>query len=747
MKQLKFKLLSIGILICCGLSLSLAQDTGDVFPINPGSIEGNINSAFYRARYSFELVKDDRVTITMDNTSGNLDPYLLLFDPAGELMIANDDKAESGNRNAIIEFTAAESGIYIVEATRFDQESGTTSGTYRLTLMLAGAGQNPVTIDPLGLPPNFAVPFTPIEYESYGTGTLNAIQTELYYAFGGRQGDFVKITATARTGDLIPQLNILNRDAQVISNTTQTKPNEVVTLATVPETGWYLIEVKRQTGGGTYDMYIARLADRVITPGASVKGELNETTPTLSYVFNATINDRVFASLVLDNQVADVKPRIAIVDTNQQELESRTSNTQQAGTRTTIPRSGSYLIEVSTIGTGFGGTFSLNLNRIPSDISKLNIVPATYNERYKDVITNDNPLHYYRFSGKAGELWTISMQAAQQMALDPYLILTDENLNELAFSDNVGNSNAARITQFSLPVDGSYYVIASRAGLVRGVTQGEYSLSFTVGQIQLQSGVLTATLNWSGVADLNLFVRAPSGRTISWSNPSLPDGGNLQIDSNTNCETPTSQPVEHIYWANNIPLESGDYTMWVWYQNACGVNVDVPFTLSIGAFGQEILHIASTEQQVIQLSPKQRYEAVVRINDLSSTVIKAGEFSAPTRQIEASQGGDILIRYGETLTGSLNNEVYALFYQFIGEEGDQISISVETQTGTLDPIVILRTPEDRNLASNDDINPVSRNSYLEYTLENSGQYVISVTRFALRDGTTTGAFTIKLDKQ
>ncbi len=75
-----------------------------IFPLSPGTVEGNINDAVPSVRYSFDANADDSVSISMDTTSGDLDPFLYLYAPDGSLLERNDDR-ESGNRNALIALT------------------------------------------------------------------------------------------------------------------------------------------------------------------------------------------------------------------------------------------------------------------------------------------------------------------------------------------------------------------------------------------------------------------------------------------------------------------------------------------------------------------------------------------------------------------------------------------------------------------------------------------------------------------
>ncbi len=711
---------------------TLAQS--NVFPITPGSYEGNINATAFSTRYEFTLPAGRTATIDMQSTSGDLDPFLLLFD-SNETLLLNNDDYEEGNRNARIVYTAENTGTYIIEATRFDQENGTTRGTYRLSVAIAGS-ETETPIDPLSIAPSFGVPFTRLDYNTIGTSELTDPTQKAYYALGGQQGDFVRLVMTAVTGDLDPAAAILNADLTVISRIADTAQGEITVYAALPETGWYLIEAGSSTGIGRFTLYATRLAGAVITPGETLTGSFGVDNNIFSYIFNATIGDRIFASVTADTNGQELE--LTIFDLSLGVITARVADTNLVRVPSVIiPRSAPYILQVRSTGR-VRGNYSLNLRTIPVDASKLNIQTAAYNSRTTGILSDTSSLNYYRISGKAGELVTIAMNTPDNQ-LDPYLILLDNTLTELAFNDNAGATRNARIAQFRLPADGDYYILATRNGLSRGDTIGDYELLLTVGELSLATGSLMVTLRWEGDADLNLFVRDPSGQIVSWSNPAIASGGLLQIDSNTGCETLSTQPVEHVYWVNPTPME-GDYTVWVWYQNVCVRPEPTLFALEMRLNGDTLL---SVDNQTI--APATRFEASVRVFEGGSAVVNRGSVSNPSAQQQASQGGDTLILYSQSITGTINGEVYARFYQFQGSAGDTIAINVERLTGTLDPIVVLRDANDRNLVLNDDINALTQNSRLIYTLPYNGQYVIAVTRYGLRDGTTTGDFRLRLD--
>jgi hypothetical protein len=709
-----------------------------IFPLTPGSsIEGNLNNNIPAARYSFVANRGDSVTISMESTSGDLDPFLVLRDPNG-LTIAQNDDAQSGQRNALITATLDQTGTYTIEATRFDGAEGTTNGTYRLSLVIAGTPTQEAPTDPLTVPPNFGVNFSILEYEEYGGGLLNENVSRRYFAFGGDQGDLVRIIITRLNGDLVPQLNVLNSSLAAVPGERQARDTEFIAYVTLPQRGWYLIEASARSGSGNFDLYIDRLSGAILRVGEPVVGEFTPETPSISYIFNARIGDFITANMFTTEQNSGVQPELRLLNLSLQTIDSA-QGTRFATLQAAIPRSGPYIIQATNLRPETTGGFNLRLTSRPVNIAQLPITPINFNESVKGVVNSQAPIVYYRFTGKIGSLVTVRMTATDG-DLDPFLILTDSDLNELAFNDNASGSRNARIAQFALPKDGDYIILATRTGLANGTSSGSFDLALTVGQFTPQPGAVTATVRWTGEADLNLFVRDPSGQTVSWSNPSVPSGGRLEIDSNTNCETPSDQPVEHVFWPGSAPT-LGDYEVWVWYQNTCGRNVPIDFRLNLAVGGKIVLEVNTT------LQPGQRFDSSMRVlDDGESFPINRGRIVTPSPQQNASEGGDTLIFYGDAITDTLTNQVYARFYQFEGQAGDQVTIRAEAVTGNLDPILVLRDVNNQNLATNDDENPETKNSLLTYTLPANGNYVIAVTRFGVQDGITTGDYQLTLTR-
>jgi|GEM_PF-6669443 len=80
------------------------------------------------------------------------------------------------------------------------------------------------------------------------------------------------------------------------------------------------------------------------------------------------------------------------------------------------------------------------------------------NEVITGELTLESPEYLYEFTGKEGEVVSISLKSND---FDAYLSLLDQDGNELIFSDDDGESLDALLSVFVLPYSGSYSVVAT----------------------------------------------------------------------------------------------------------------------------------------------------------------------------------------------------------------------------------------------------------------------------------------------
>ena len=93
------------------------------------SVAGTIRCRGESTSYFFDAPGGQRATITMDSTSGDLDPFLFLYGVGGHILAIDDDCGE--DLNSRIEVSVPASGRYLLSA-----NSVGDTGSYALTLTL-----------------------------------------------------------------------------------------------------------------------------------------------------------------------------------------------------------------------------------------------------------------------------------------------------------------------------------------------------------------------------------------------------------------------------------------------------------------------------------------------------------------------------------------------------------------------------------------------------------------------------------
>ncbi len=111
-------------------------------------VDGNLDDRKYFEEWIIDAVAGETITFTMETTNGDLDPYLMLFTPDHEIMLAEDDDG-GGGYNSRLTYTFAATGDYYIITTRYGSIDGDSSGNYRLTAERGGVGAVPVQPTPI----------------------------------------------------------------------------------------------------------------------------------------------------------------------------------------------------------------------------------------------------------------------------------------------------------------------------------------------------------------------------------------------------------------------------------------------------------------------------------------------------------------------------------------------------------------------------------------------------------------------
>lgn len=132
------------LLLSVGISLTRAQST--TTPIAYGdTVTGEITNANFEDLYTFEASAGDIISIAMVRGSDEgLDGYLYLTTIDNEQVAFNDDYS---NTNPRIVTRIPADGTYQIVATRYGERTGSSEGSYSLTLETVQVGQLDVTLE------------------------------------------------------------------------------------------------------------------------------------------------------------------------------------------------------------------------------------------------------------------------------------------------------------------------------------------------------------------------------------------------------------------------------------------------------------------------------------------------------------------------------------------------------------------------------------------------------------------------
>jgi hypothetical protein len=115
----------------------------------------------------------------------------------------------------------------------------------------------------------------------------------------------------------------------------------------------------------------------------------------------------------------------------------------------------------------------------------------------------------------------------------------------------------------ALPVDSMLFDIAAASGDTQGPT-----IQQTASVVAVGSGELQVSVSWDADSDVDVHVVDPNGDEIYWESMTAASGGELDLDSNPDCDLDNVRN-ENITFSDAPP---GDYTVRVNYYDACGVD-------------------------------------------------------------------------------------------------------------------------------------------------------------------------------
>ncbi|MEM7445821.1 MAG: PPC domain-containing protein [Pseudomonadota bacterium] len=477
-------------------------DTGTSGQIaSQGVVTGELEVNGDRDWFAITLGAGQTVILDLEGDAteaGSLqDPYMAVFDQAGNQVTRDDDGGEGYNSR--LEFTAPNAGTYFVEARGF---AGAT-GTYRLTASDSFATDDYAgdvsTAGGLGVGGSIA-------------GDLEVNNDTDWFAISLTEGQVVTLDlegSPTNQGTLPdPYLTIYDSNGnQLLTNDDGGQGLNSSTEFTAPYGGTFFVEARGFGGdAGTYLLSAQSAAappppppppsddyaDNVGTSGeigvgGTVLGDLEQSNDKDWFAIQLVAGETVVFDLqgAPTNQGTLTDPYLTIFDQAGNELQRNDDGGEGVNSQLefTAPTTGIYYLEARGFG-GASGTYILSAAQVAgppltiaddyaSDVgttASLQVGGQSYGE-----LESPNDADWFALVLGAGQTVELSLEGEATGAgtlSDPLMVVYDQFGNQLDRNDDGGEGLNSNL-QFTAPGAGTYYVSAEAFGS----STGSYSLS------------------------------------------------------------------------------------------------------------------------------------------------------------------------------------------------------------------------------------------------------------------------------
>ncbi len=198
--------------------------------------------------YLIEAKRGDILTIDVERTDGNLDPILALYtEDLKEL--ATNDSGIRGQNARISGYAVPADGNYILMVSRFNRDTGITAGSFSLSL----TGRTGVTVGAGGK--------LTLQYSSAANAIISDGNAAQEYTFAASAGDIVSVKMDTTSGNLLPELILLDPSGKQIALDDPGTDSAKLTRIKIPSAGNYVIVATRRgrDKGTTQGAYVLTL--------------------------------------------------------------------------------------------------------------------------------------------------------------------------------------------------------------------------------------------------------------------------------------------------------------------------------------------------------------------------------------------------------------------------------------------------------------------------------------------------------
>ncbi|MBI5957718.1 MAG: hypothetical protein HY866_03215, partial [Chloroflexi bacterium] len=465
-------------------------------------VEGAIDDVAFSQDWAFVSEGADRVKVWVERTGGNLVPSVQVIDNLGQVVVESYGPTNTYAAAEIRDYDLPLAAAYTIRVSRQDEESGVTSGAYRLSVIPLGVGaEHPTNATPVG----------PVQFETPVTGEITNLHWNQIYTLDAEAGDYVSITAQRTSGTLIPLLELRDANGQSLTWGYRQYLDDWAEISSyeLGYTGQYQIHVRRDgeidgdTVGG-YSLAVnllgaapesARFA--AVPPGVieqyntPVQGQITNALWYQDWQFRTLAADYVSVTMqrspayTLENHNV-LKPLVIVLDSAGQELTRGYAN--YAGdtaviSQLDIPAAGTYTIRAMREGeqTGYStGAYELTVTLLGTGEDSASLLESmgavTVGTPATGQIDAVRWMQVWTYSGQEGEMITATLTRTDG-TLVPYLEIRDNNGQSLYSAYTDYTYDIAVVEQFRLSYTGDYQIVVMRDSQQRGPTSGGYSLT------------------------------------------------------------------------------------------------------------------------------------------------------------------------------------------------------------------------------------------------------------------------------
>ena len=388
--------------------------------------------------YKFTANPNDGALITVVRTSGDMNPYIELYDSTGAMIASNN--SYSGNY-ASINKSLTLGGTYTVVV--YDYNNNGT-GNYAIRY------QNTTT----------ACNATPITCGQTTAGSLSTAVEQDFYTFTATANDKVTIRLVRTSGTMDPYLELYDTTGTRIASDYTSSGNSATINSTLTAGGTYIIVVYDYNNDetGDYNLTWQKLNPpcnaTAITCGQTTPVSLSAAGERDFYSFTVTAGDAVTIRLI--KTLGTFQPKLVLYDSAGTSI---ASSYNYSGNDVVLDRSlspgGTYILEVSDYGDDATGSYNLTWQKLNYPCSATTI---NCGQTLSGSLSSIGKQDFYTFSANAGDAVTIRVPRTSGN-INPYVELYDSTGIRIAYG-NAYSGNYINLDK-ALSSGGTYTIIVS----------------------------------------------------------------------------------------------------------------------------------------------------------------------------------------------------------------------------------------------------------------------------------------------